>query len=139
MEMWYCAHAIFYFKLKYKEEQESYFIHENVYLVQANDADEAMEKSLEYARDDEDSNENDSLLFNRKEPVCCIFAGIRKLITVDMSAGIRKLSDEDAALISDEYPPISGCELTYSELEVDTLEEVEKLANGEFVDVLYRM
>ncbi|MDD2814239.1 MAG: DUF4288 domain-containing protein [Thiotrichaceae bacterium] len=137
--MWYCAHAIFYFKLKYKEEQESYFIHENVYLVQANDADEAMEKSLEYAREEEDSTKNDSLVLNGKEPVCFIFAGIRKLITVDMSAGIRKLSDEDAALISDEDTPISGCELTYSELEVDTLEEVEKLANGEFVDVLYRM
>ena len=125
--MWYCAHAIFYFKLKYKEEQDSYFIHENVYLVQANDADEAMEKSLEYAREEEDSTKDDSLVLNGKEPVCFIFAGI------------RKLSDEDAALISDEDTPISGCELTYSELEVDTLEEVEKLANGEFVDVLYRM
>ena len=123
--MWYCAHAIFYFKLKYKEEQDSYFIHENVYLVQANDADEAMEKSLEYARDYEDSNEDDNLKLNN-EPTCCIFAGIRKLITVSIPS-----RDKDTLLC--------GYELTYSELEVDTLEEVEKLANGEFVDVLYRM
>lgn len=30
--MWYCAHAIFYFKY---ERQESFLLHENVYLIEA--------------------------------------------------------------------------------------------------------
>lgn len=120
--MWYCAHAIFYFKLKYKE-QDSFFIHENVYIIDANNEDEAMDKALECAESYEDQNDNDTLKLNG-ESTCCLLAGIRKL---------RKmlLPDSDNILRS-------GYEVTFSALEVDTLEEVDKLANGEFVDVLHR-
>ncbi len=121
--MWYCAHGIFYFALKYRE-QDSCFIHENVYLIEANNADEAMEKAVNCAKSHEDDNEGDTLTLNG-EPVRYLFVGIRKLITVQ--------TDENGA------EPTNGCEVTYSELEVDTLEEVEKLANGDFVEILYRM
>lgn len=121
--MWYCAHGIFYFALKYKE-QDSYFIHENVYLVEASNADDAMEKAVNYARAHEDDNEGDTLTLN-DEPVRYVFAGIRKLVTI--------------AICEEGAKPTDGCEVTYSELEVDTLDEVKKLASGDFVDVLYRM
>lgn len=48
--MWYCAHAIFYFEFKY-EEQDSYLVHENVYLIQAVDESSAMGKAIEIAKE----------------------------------------------------------------------------------------
>lgn len=123
---WYCAHAIFYFELK-DEPQDSYVMWENVYLVEASTDDEARTKAEEYAKTEE-ADSSDTLTLNDK-PCRYKFAGIRKLITVSY---IEKAPDKPDDV------PVSGAEVTYSEFEVDTLEEVLKLARGEFVEVLYR-
>ena len=122
--MWYCAHAIFYFEFKY-EEQDSYLVHENVYLIQAEDEFSAMGKATEIAKENEDLSEDDHLELNEK-PVRYIFSGIRKLITVS------NYDKKNEDVIE------SGVEATYSELEVDDLNQVKKLSEGSFVEVLYR-
>ena len=122
--MWYCAHAIFYFEFKY-EEQDSYLVHENVYLIQAVDESSAMGKAIEIAKENEDLNEDNHLELNEK-PARYLFSGIRKLITVS------NYDKENENTIE------SGVEATYSELEVDNLNQVRKLSEGSFVEVLYR-
>lgn len=124
MTMWYCAHAIFYFELKY-EPQSSYLVHENIYLIQASDENEAMKKALKIGKENEDLSEDDHLVVNEK-PARYIFSGIRKLITVS------NYDKEDRNIID------SGMEVTYSELEVDSLNDIKKLEKGSFVEVLYR-
>lgn len=117
--MYYSAHGIFYFKV---ESQESFLVYENVYLIEAEDDDVAMEFALAAAREDEDLEEDGELELNEKKAQF-VFAGIRKLVSLSAGAGgvLR-----------------SGVELTYSVMEVDTLAEVDLLAKGEFVNVLYR-
>ena len=122
--MWYCAHAIFYFEFKY-EEQDSYLVHENVYLIQAVDESSAMGKAIEIAKENEDLSEDNHLELNEK-PVRYLFSGIRKLIIVS------NYDKENEDIIG------SGVEATYSELEVDNLNQVKKLSEGSFVEVLYR-
>jgi hypothetical protein len=53
-------------------------------------------------------------------------------------AGIRKIIEAERTPLPEEAPLTNGQELTYSVLEVDTLDEVLALARGEMVDVLYR-
>ena len=122
--MWYCAHAIFYFEFKY-EEQDSYLVHENVYLIQAVDESSAMGKAIKIAKENEDLSENNHLELNEK-PARYLFSGIRKLITVS------NYDKENEDIIE------SDVEATYSELEVDNLNQVKKLSEGSFVEVLYR-
>jgi hypothetical protein len=120
--MWYSAHAIFYFKC---EHRDSILVHENVYLVRSSDEEDALAQAISIARQNEDLNEDGHLELNSK-PAQYLFAGIRKVVAVELNPDTAK--DEIA----------SGLEVTYSELEVDTIEDVTRLADGEFVDVLYR-
>lgn len=122
---WFCAHAIFYFELK-DEPQDSYLVWENVYLVEAPTDEQALSEAERYARAEEEAS-SDTLTLNEK-PCRYRFAGVRKLITV---SHIGEADEPDDL-------PTSGAEVTYSEFEVDTFDEVTRLAQGEFVDVLYR-
>jgi len=120
--MWYSAHAIFYFSYF---GQDSFLVHENVYLVEAGGEDQAMLIAKQVAAEHEDLSEDGHLEVNGNKAQYR-FAGIRKLIEVelDSEAGIGKLH--------------SGVETTYSVLEVDDFSEVERLAAGEMTSVLYR-
>lgn len=120
--MWYCAHGIFYFEC---DLQDSFLIHENVYLVNAVSDDEALAMAEEIASKDEDLSEDGHLELNGKK-ARYRFAGIRKLIEVE--------TDAETA----EGRLHSGIEVTYSVLEVDTLAEVRQLAKGEMTNALYR-
>jgi len=122
--MWFCAHANFYFKLL-DAEQDSFLVHENIYLVGANDAATAATIANQLARENEDLNEDGHLELNEKK-AAYLFAGIRKMIKVE--------SHPD----SNWTVELRGLELSYSVFEVDTLEEVFGLTRGEMVDVLYR-
>jgi hypothetical protein len=122
--MWYCAHAIFYFELKH-EKQDSYLVHENVYLIQADNEKVAMQKAMAIAEENEDLSEDNHLEVNEK-PARYIFAGIRKLITVS------NYDKRNRSIIE------SGVEVTYSEFEVDDVSGIQALKKGDFVEVLYR-
>lgn len=122
MSMWYSAHAIFYFKC---ENQDSILVHENVYLINSENEDLALDQAVAIARQNEDLNEDNHLELNG-QPAQYLFSGIRKIVAVELN---EKTARGEV---------VSGLEVTYSELEVDTVEDVLRLANGEFVDVLYR-
>jgi hypothetical protein len=122
--MWFCAHAIFYFKLL-DAEQDSFLVHENIYLVGADDAAAAAAIAQQLAKENEDLNEDGHLELNEKK-AAYLFAGIRKIIRVESHPE------------SNWTVELRGLELSYSVFEVDTLEEVFGLTRGEMIDVLYR-
>jgi hypothetical protein len=120
--MWYCAHAIFYWKY---EGQESYLLHENIYLIDAVDDDLAWSEAERIAKENEDLNTDGRLELNGNK-VQYLFAGIRKVIEVE--------TDSETA----QGRLFSGVEATYSVMEVDSLAEVESLVSGDATTVLYR-
>lgn len=122
--MLYCAHAILYFKLL-SLDQESFLVHENVYLVEAEDVDQAAKVAAEIGKRNEDANEDGHLELNGQK-AAYLFAGIRKIIEVEQSP----VPVSAAGLI--------GLELSYSEFEVDTLDQALALGRGDMVEVLYR-
>lgn len=122
--MWYAAHAIFYFE-RMEPKQESYLIHENVYLISATTYEVAEEEAKRLAQDNEDLNVDGHLEVNGRKAIYR-FAGLRKVVEVQTTP------DPDDAL------PLNGREITYSVMEVDTLDEVKALAQGEMGNVLYR-
>lgn len=122
--MLFCAHSVFYFKLK-AFTQDSFLVHENVYLIQAESALIAMVKAEMISKAKEDLSEDGHLELNEKK-VSYIYAGVRKIIEADCG-----LSDINLGVLN-------GLEITYSELEVDSIDEVLLLARGSMVNVLYR-
>ncbi|MGH8038244.1 MAG: DUF4288 domain-containing protein [Stenotrophomonas sp.] len=119
--MWYCAHAIFRYQY---EGQTSITVHENVYLIDASDPDEALLSAEKIALEHEMVGAESALKVNgvRAE---YRFSGIRKLIAVE--------SDESTAA----GRICSGVEVTYSVMEVGSLREVEVLAAGGSATVVY--
>jgi hypothetical protein len=122
--MWYAAHAVFYFKL-IGQSQDSFLVHENIYIISAADSGAARAKAEIIGRANEDAGDDGHLELNEKK-ASYVFAGIRKIVEAETTP-----SPEDA-------PLATGHEVTYSVLEVDTLDEVLALARGEMVAVLYR-
>lgn len=120
--MWYCAHAIFYYKY---EGQTSFVLHENVYLIQAENDEQAMLDASVLALQCEDLSEDGHLEVDGNK-ASYRFAGIRKLIEVQLDRG-----KENEKLDS-------GVELTYSVMIADSLSEVERIAGGDEVGVVYR-
>ena len=119
--MWYCAHAIFYYEC---EGQESFLVHENVYLIRADSDEQALADATALASECEDLSGR--LMGEDGRPSLYRFAGIRKLISVE--------TDEHTA----EGRLHSGVEVTYSVMAVDTLDQVQRLAGGDALDVLYQ-
>jgi hypothetical protein len=119
--MWYCAHAIFYYEC---EGQDSILVHENVYLLSADSEEQALDNAKALASEHEDLSGR--LMGEDGRPSLYRFAGIRKLISVE--------TDEDTA----EGRLHSGVEVTYSVMAVDTLDQVQRLAGGDALDVLYQ-
>lgn len=122
--MWFCAHAIFYFKLL-DAEQDSFLVHENIYLTGADNATTAAAIAAQYAKSNEDTGEDGHLELNENK-AAYLFAGIRKVIEVEPHPASGAVNE------------LKGLELSYSVYEVDTLEEVLKLARGDAIEVLYR-
>jgi hypothetical protein len=122
--MLFCAHAIFYFKLL-EQEQKTFLVHENVYLIEAEDAEQATQSALQLAKSNEDASEDGHLELNEQK-AAYLFAGLRKVIEVEPSATPASVSG------------LAGLELTYSEFEVDSMAQVNELARGDMVEVLYR-
>ena len=116
--MWYVADSILWFKFK-DGIQEKYNIWENFYLVEAKSEKEACEKAIKRALEDEGDSDGDLLCDDR--PVTMVLAGIRNVFTCS----------------NPEERPIDGTELATLRMRVDTKEELERLATGEPVTVLY--
>ncbi|MDT3466983.1 DUF4288 domain-containing protein [Stenotrophomonas maltophilia] len=120
--MWYCAHAVFFYQY---DGQDSFLVHENVYLISAEDEEVAMFKAKSIAVEYQQVGGDSSLEYNGKRAEYK-FSGIRKLISVQVDSGVA-----DSSAIC------SGVELTYSVMEVESILDVERIANGESVLVSY--
>lgn len=113
---WYTAHGIMYVKFR-DGNQDKYPILENVILLNADSDEQALKFAEERCKEDEIYS--DFEWGNR--PADMLFAGIRKIIEC--------CDSEDT--------PSHGIEMTYSQMEVDDKESLNKLVEGESVLVRY--
>ena len=113
---WYSAHIIMYVELK-DRVQRRYPVWENIVLIKARDADVAFEKAERCGRSEEGDSEG-SFRWG-KHPARWVFAGVRKL----------------TECVDPSERPADGTEVSYTELELDSLDAVRKLAGGKPVNV----
>ena len=112
MMSWYSAHIIMFVKFK-NSAQDHYPVWENIVLIEARNEEEALEKAERRGRLDE-GDDGGSLRWGKK-PATWVFAGVRMLTACD---------DPDER-------PGDGTELSYSELELDSLEDGEAAGLGQ--------
>lgn len=110
----YCAHAVLYFQFK-DGRQDDFPVYENVYLIEAEDADEAWTKGVARARLDE-GDEAGSLHFEQR-PATRVFAGLRKVISVSHMGIEDQIADGD--------------ELTFSQCRFADTASFQRFVNGE--------
>ena len=96
---------------------------ENIVLVEASSHEEAACRATEVGKE---YAIFDSTLTLDGEAALNQFVGIRKILT------IRNLGSD-----MDQEPPSTGSEISYSEFEVETEEDLQKLADGKEVEVRY--
>jgi hypothetical protein len=108
---WHAAHLVLY--VKYKEHpQTTYPLWENVVLIEAGTEEEAMAKAERRGREDE-GDCSGSFHWDDK-PATWVFAGVRQLIRC----------------VDPEERPRDGTEVTYNEMEVDSLETLNQFVQG---------
>lgn len=122
---WFCVHVIFYYE-NFLQPQGTFLVNESIFLVKADDWESAEKRGKELGLENQDLSEDGHLELN-EEKVRYRYAGVRKVIEVERQP-------DNAAF----HATVSGIEISYSEFEVDTLDEVRALASGEMVGVLYR-
>jgi len=108
---WFAAHVIMYVAFK-DGRQDTYPVWENVILIEADTLDAARAKAETVGR--EGAGDDEGSFRWAERPASWVFGGIRKVIKCD----------------SDPQRPGDGAEVTYSEIVVDTLDEVRDLASG---------
>lgn len=118
MSTWYAAHIIMYVRFK-DGNQNKYPIWENVLLFNAASSEEAEQKAVIEGKEDEGDDLGSFSWGGR--PAEWVFGGIRK---------IMECKDSD-------LQPTSGTEITFSEFEVETKEQLDKLISGDPVHILY--
>jgi len=119
---WFAAHALV--AMKRVDSIGPIHVYENVFLVEAEDADHARTLATEMARAEvevEDGLTVDGVAVARS------LAGIRKVVSIS--------NPEPLDLDMDR--PVSGTEITYSEYQVESEDALLKLAAGEAVTVRY--
>jgi len=120
---WYAAHIIMFVELR-EGSQKRFPVWENVVLIKAKNEDEAFEKAEHHGRAEE-GDDGGSFRWG-KIPARWVFAGVRKLTECD----VRGDEMED------------GAEETYNEFELESRQDVMRLAEGKrvqaFVNDRYR-
>lgn len=111
---WFCAHAVVYFQFK-DGKQDHFPVWENVYLIQASDAEQAWTKGIARARSDEGDFAG-SLHFEDR-PATLVFAGLRKVISVSHLGTEGQIADGD--------------EVTFSQCRFADTDSFRKFVNGE--------
>jgi len=120
---WFAAHVIMYFKRR-QGPQAVFAAWENVHLIEAPDAKDAWAQAERIghatAVDDPTLREVGP---DGEHPMKCVFAGVRKVITVSHERGDDQLG--------------SGDEITFSEFILESEEAVRQLATGKPTEVTY--
>lgn len=128
---WYAAHIVQYWKFL-DGNQDSYPLYENIVLIEANDTDAAWEKAKQIGDNVYNDNEGSSTATYNDRPAALVFAGIRKLVECE------NMSSEGLDRADAGFRPTHGTEITYSEMEVDSRDALDKLLKGEQVSVMYQ-
>jgi hypothetical protein len=115
---WYIAHIIMYTKFK-DGNQNKFPVWENIVLIEADTPKEAYQKAKLRAKNDEGDSSNSYYYDDRA--ATWVFGGIRKLVDC-----------EDVTIV-----PSDGMEMTYSTLEVDNEENLNRLIKGDSVLLKY--
>jgi hypothetical protein len=123
MKSWFAAHALI--AMQRVDLQGPISVYENIFLVEASSHKHAKELAIEMAKPEAECN--DQLTVNGME-ARCFLVGIRKTILI---------SQPTSSDLDETSPPISGTEITYSEFEVESEEDLKKLATGDCVVVRY--
>jgi hypothetical protein len=100
-------------------------VYENMYLVEASTADDAIKIAEELGRQ-EGSIDDDGLTIDGK-PATRTYEGIRKLISISNPVPFNMDGD----------PPTNGTEVTYALYQLADESAVAKLASGEEVEIVY--
>ena len=111
---WYAAHLILAVRFK-DGVQDRHPVWENVVLISAESDEEAFRKAEERGRADEGDDDGSFRWGDR--PATWVFIGVRKL----------------TALAHPDARPRDGDEVTYTEMEVDSSDDVDRLAAGDAV------
>ena len=120
---WYTASLIETFVML-DSEQSSFPVYENFILLEAKNPEIALEKAKAIGMSVNTLAEELTL---DDKPARRVFVGVRKLITIS----------NPFPMDLDETPPVTETELTYSEYELETFQDVEALAAGEKLSVIY--
>ncbi|MCL2872764.1 MAG: DUF4288 domain-containing protein [Betaproteobacteria bacterium] len=120
---WYVASVIMSIKKK-EGKQKNLPVYENFVLVEGDDSDQALEKTIAIARNEASANGN---MWLDGKPARMVFEGIRKLITISNPV------DRDL----DSSPPATGTELTYSQYLIKTKTQLKHLVSGKAVNIKY--
>jgi hypothetical protein len=121
---WYAAHIVIGMKV-IDEITPPISVYENVVLIKAETHHEAL--SIAKKMGESEENLQDGLELDGK-PATRIFAGVRKIIKVIKPDSL----DEEG-----ENQPKTDTETTHSEFEVNDVDELIRLAQGEIIPVLY--
>ncbi len=113
---WYAAHLLLYVKLK-RQHQDRFPVWENIVLIKAATEEEAFASAEMHGR--AEAGDDDGSFRWGGQPAQWIFAGVRKL-TLCQDAGKR---------------PGDGTKISYTEMEVASLEAIDKLLSGEPISV----
>jgi hypothetical protein len=119
---WYVASAILVFRFK-EGKQDVWPVWENVYLVLAESPEVAEEKAAALAR--RAAGDDDGSLTCGGRAATREFRGIRKVMTI-ASPPNTPVGE-----------PVDGAEVTYSELELGSERELQKLVDGKAVLVKF--
>jgi hypothetical protein len=117
MGEWYAVHLIMAVIFK-DGKQEKYPVWENIHLLQDQPGEDVYERAARIG--ERASGDSDGTFCWEGRPATWRYVGIRKIIRCNLT---------------DQENPLDGSEVTYSELEVSSLEDLSKLAAGERVDV----
>ncbi len=111
---WFAAHLIMSVRLKAKQ-QRRFPVWENIVLIEADSEKQAFQKAERRGRLDE--GDDDGTLTWGGHPATWVFAGVRKLTSCEDS----------------QSPPGDRTEISFLEFELDSVESVRKLAEGQQV------
>jgi hypothetical protein len=115
---WFAAHLIMWVKIKGKR-QTRFPCWENIVLIEAESEGKAFAKSEK--RGHQEEGDCNGTFRWCGQPASWVFGGVRKLVLCE----------------DPENRPLDGSEITYTEIEVESKEALEKLVSGEPVAVKY--
>jgi len=117
---WFAASAIMFVEFK-DGTQDYYPVWENVLLIEADDANEALRLAQQRAKEDE--GDSDGSFRCNDRPARWVLAGIRKVLTVAHRSAMGQLQ--------------SGDEATFTEFVVRDRAALDRLTAGESVELEY--